>query len=158
MVVVANPFCWMTKYWAYNALNRHTSTSLFALLSEFWFNQVETPVLCSGFGSPIWDFLANAAVLVVGLVLAKLPVHPREWFTHFLLWDRIGRKAKQAHTSKNTKKNFITRKYKEKNYNRIGWSFICIKNLWSCNTCRNSQKKIHLFDFTHENILKLEYI
>lgn len=42
--------------------------------------------------------------------------------------------------------------------------------MWSCNTCRNSLKKIlfdflsldwwflHLFDFTNENLLKLEYI
>ena len=51
---------------------------------------------------------------VMDLALAKLPVHPLELFTHFLLWERIRRKPKQAQTLKGTKKIFITRNYKKR--------------------------------------------
>lgn len=54
--------------------------------------------LCSGFGLPILDFLANAPHNVVGLVMAKITrVLTRiDLFTHFLLRGGIRRRAKQA--------------------------------------------------------------
>lgn len=35
---------------------------------------------CSGFSLLIWNFLANVLIIVMGLALAKLPVHLLEFF------------------------------------------------------------------------------